>query len=93
MENWKKLEAELSKNPEFIREYELLGPQFELACQLIDARLRQGLTQAELARKVGSSQPAIARMESGSYNPSLKMLKRVAAATDSALVVRLEPTA
>ena len=50
------------------------------------ARLRAGLTQAELARRAGLSQPAVARLEDPDHNPTLDMLERVAAA----LGVRLE---
>ncbi len=56
------------------------------------ARLRRirGLTQAELARRVGTQQPAIARIEQG-HMPSLRTLLRIAEALDARLIIRLEP--
>ena len=83
------LEEQL-KNPEFKKAYDELAPEFELASQIIDARLKKGLSQAELAEKMGTRQSAIARLESVDYNPSIKMLKRVAKATETRLKVSLE---
>ena len=57
--------------------------------QLRWARKRAGLTQAELARRAGLSQPAVARLEDPDYNPTLDMLERVAAALGSRLEVAL----
>jgi transcriptional regulator with XRE-family HTH domain len=57
---------------------------------LIEARVRSGLTQEELADKMGTSQPTIARLESG-HKPSLKTLERVAQVTGSKLMIQLVP--
>jgi DNA-binding XRE family transcriptional regulator/predicted RNase H-like HicB family nuclease len=57
--------------------------------QLRWARKRAGLTQAELARRAGLSQPAVARLEDPDYNPTLDMLERVAAALGARLEVAL----
>ena len=71
------LKAEL-KDPKFLKEYEALEEEFEVAKQVIDLRLKKGLTQKELADKVNTSQSCIARLESGSYrNLSLSFLRRV----------------
>lgn len=71
------LKAEL-KNPEFRKEYDALEEEFEVAKQVIDLRLKRGLTQKELAKKVNTSQSCIARLESGTYhNLSLSFLRRV----------------
>ena len=53
------------------------------------ARKRAGMTQAELARRAGLSQPAVARLEDPDYNPTLDMLERVAAALGARLEVDL----
>ncbi|MEK9167699.1 MAG: helix-turn-helix transcriptional regulator [Patescibacteria group bacterium] len=93
MKNWTTYEEFLAKqlrDPEFKKAYDDLAPEFELASQIIDARLKKGLSQAELAEKMGTKQSAIARLESVDYNPSLKMLKRVAKATETRLKVSLE---
>lgn len=66
------------KNPKFRKEYEALEEEFEVAKQVIDLRLKQGLTQKALADKIHTSQSCIARLESGSYrNISLSFLRRV----------------
>lgn len=54
-------------------------------------RLQRGMTQAELARLVGTTQPGISRLESGAYNPSVALLRKVAAALGARLEVRLVP--
>jgi len=66
------------KNKEFKKEYDELEGEFLLAKQIIQLRLDASLTQKELAEKVGTSQSAIARLESGVYrNLSLSFLNRV----------------
>ena len=66
------------KDPEFRKEYEALEEEFEVARQVIDLRLKKGMTQKELAQKVNTSQSCIARLESGTYrNLSLSFLRRV----------------
>ena len=82
---------EWMKDPEFVREYEALEEEFALASQIIGARARAGLSQEELARRMGTSQSAIARLESGRFRPSTRTLERLAAATGSKLRIRLEP--
>jgi ribosome-binding protein aMBF1 (putative translation factor) len=62
---------------------------FELAERVRQARERLGITQAELASRIGSTQPAIARLEAGGSTPSLDTLRRIAAALDLELVVEL----
>jgi len=71
--------AEMLQDPEFRREYEALQPEYEIIRQLIGARTDQGLTQKELAQRIGIRQSNISRLESGNYNPSLAFLKKVAA--------------
>ncbi len=70
--------------------YQALAPEYDLAATLIAARSRAGLTQADLARRIGTSQSAIARLEGGRVRPSTRTLERIAAATGSRLKVTLE---
>jgi len=79
------------EDPAYRKEYEALGEEFALAAAVIEARSRAGLTQQQLARKMGTSQPVIARLESGRMPPSLRTLKRLAKATGSRLTIKLEP--
>jgi transcriptional regulator with XRE-family HTH domain len=89
------LTAKLMKNPEFAAEYERLGPEFELAEKLIRARKSAGLTQAELAERMHTTQSAIARMESGTLPARFDTLQRYAEATGNrleiAFVAKSEP--
>lgn len=90
MKHWHKVRTDLLEQPKIAVEHKALQPGFELASQIIAARLKQGLTQAELAAKIGTQQSAIARLESGTYNPSIQLLAKVAAATHSHLSVTLQ---
>jgi ribosome-binding protein aMBF1 (putative translation factor) len=62
---------------------------FELAERVRQARERMDITQAELAKRIGSTQPAIARLEAGGSTPSFDTLRRIAAALGLELVVEL----
>ncbi|MBF0462939.1 MAG: helix-turn-helix transcriptional regulator [Magnetococcales bacterium] len=78
------------KDPVFRKEYALLEPEFCLARQLIGARSHAGLSQQELASRMGTSQSAVARLESG-HKPSIKSLERYAEAVGMKLEIRLAP--
>jgi DNA-binding XRE family transcriptional regulator len=68
------------KNPAFRKEWEKTQKEFDLACQIIELRLKSGMTQKELAQKLKTSQPAIARLESGTYrNITLDFLRKIGA--------------
>lgn len=81
---------ELLKDPELKAEYDDIEEEFALASEIIQLRKEKNITQKELAEKIGTSQPAIARLESGSYNKvSLSFLRRVAEALDAKPEVHL----
>lgn len=84
------LKRKWMQDPAFKAEYDALEDEFALIRALIDARARAGLTQAELAERMGTTQSAIARMEGGRVNPSIAMLRRYAEATGTRLHVRLD---
>jgi len=86
---YESLKAKALANPEIRREYEALAPEFEIAAELTQARLRAGLSQTDLAKRMGTSQSAIARLESGRSLPSAKTLLRFAEATGSRIELRL----
>ncbi len=86
---YEEFKARLLANPEVKREYDALAPEFEISAELLRARLRAGLSQAELAARMSTSQSAIARLESGQALPSTKTLLRFAQATGSKIQVRL----
>jgi len=79
------------RQPKYRKAYEALEEEFVLASTVIDARSRAGLTQQELARKMGTTQPVVARLESGRVRPSMRTLERLARATRSRLVITFEP--
>lgn len=76
------LKADLMKNPKFRREYEALEPEFQIARQMIGARIRKKMSQEELAKKAGTGQAVISRLEGMNAAPSLSLLKRVANALE-----------
>ena len=69
------------QDPELKREYDSVEVEFALAREIVSLRQQRNLTQRELAEKAGTSQPAIARVESGNYrNLSLSFIRRLAEA-------------
>jgi ribosome-binding protein aMBF1 (putative translation factor) len=79
------------KEPKYRKAYEALEEEFVLASAVMDVRNRAGLTQAQLARKMGTTQPVVARLESGRTRPSMRTLDRLAEATGSRLRISFEP--
>lgn len=80
MDDMQKYLDEQLKNPEFKNEYDALEPEFALIRAILDARREKGITQKELSERTGIAQGDISKLENGSANPSVKTLKRVAAA-------------
>jgi len=89
MRNYKDFKAKLLRDKTIKKAYDELGPEFALVEMIIKERLKQGLTQKQLARKIGTKQPVISRLERGSYNPTIKFLHRVADALDAELRVSI----
>jgi DNA-binding XRE family transcriptional regulator len=83
--------AQEMKDPAFARKYEALGPEFEIISQLIALRNKRKLTQAQLAKRVGTKQPSIARLEKQAQAGNLAFLQRVASALGARIEVRLVP--
>lgn len=79
------------KNPKIKTEYDRLQPEFALIGALIEARKRKGLTQTQLAQKIGTKQSVISRLEIGQANPTLEFLKKLALALNSKLEIHLSP--
>ena len=92
MSTLKQLKKRWLHNPEFRRAYTSLKPEFAIARQLIAARSRAGLNQAEVARKMGTTQSTVARLESGKRLPSVGSLSRYAEAIGCKIQFRLFPT-
>jgi ribosome-binding protein aMBF1 (putative translation factor) len=79
------------KEPNYRREYDLLEEEFALAAAVAKARRRAGLSQAELARRMKTTQSTVARLESGRGRPSTRTLTRFAKATGHRLKISFEP--
>ena len=76
---FEKFKRELFKDPEIKKEYDRLEPEYKMIRMFIQKRIDKKMSQADLAKKVGTKQSAISRLESGDYNPSIAFLRRVAA--------------
>jgi transcriptional regulator with XRE-family HTH domain len=78
-------------DPVFQAAYDALEEEYTLTEALLQARPRARLSQAEVAAKMGTAQPAVARLESGRARPSLATLQRYGAATGHRLVIAFAP--
>jgi transcriptional regulator with XRE-family HTH domain len=91
----KQLVKKMLGNPTVKREYDALAEEFALFDALVAARARAGLSQADVARRMGTKVPAISRLESGGgvnkHSPSISTLRRYAKAVGCQLEVRLKP--
>ncbi len=81
------------ENPEFKKEYEALQPEMDVIRAIVDARVSQNLTQKELAERTGINQADISKLENGTRNPSLNLLKRLAEGMGMALKIEFVPKA
>lgn len=91
MSDLQELTDELMQDPEFVKEYEAIQPEVNITRAILDARINAGMTQMELSQKSGISQADISRLEKGTRNPSLNLLKRLAEAMDSTLKIEFIP--
>ena len=82
--SFKEFRDEQLQDPEVRREYEAAAQQFSLAAEVLQLRKERDLTQRQLAERMGTSQPAIARIESGNYhNVSMAFVRRLADALNA----------
>jgi ribosome-binding protein aMBF1 (putative translation factor) len=85
------LKARLLKDPEVRKEYDALEEEFALIAAVAKARARAGLSQAQLAKRMKTTQSTVARLESGRSLPSTRTLSRFAKATGHRLKISFEP--
>lgn len=78
MSSYKEYKEKALKNPEVKEEYDALEPEYDIIQAIIDARVKQNMTQKELSERTGITQADISRIENGTRNPSLNMVKRIA---------------
>lgn len=89
MKKLETLKKKMLADPAIRKAYDDLALEYETARELIKARSRAGLTQSDVAKRMGTTQSVIARMESGSTLPSMSSLVRYAKVTGSRTVVKL----
>ena len=87
-----KLRQNLLCDPEVKAEYDRLGPIFAVVDVMIAARRTAGLTQTQIAARMGTTQSVVARLENARHMPSFDMVARYAAAIDRRIEVRLMPS-
>ncbi len=83
------LKAKALRNTTVKAEYDTLTPEYTVIKSIIASRHKQGWSQGELAKRIGTKQPVISRLESGASNPTLELLQRVATALELKLEVSL----
>ena len=93
MSSYKEYKEKVLKNPENKAEYDALEAEYDIIQAMIDARNKQHITQKELAERTGITQADISRIENGTRNPSLAMVKRIAEGLGMRLKLEFVPTA
>ncbi|TXT23308.1 MAG: XRE family transcriptional regulator [Gallionellaceae bacterium] len=93
MKTLKTLKRELLADAETRAAYDEMADEFAIANELIAARTRAGLSQGEVAQRMGTTQSVVARLESGKRPPSMRTVQRFAQAVGGHLVLRIERAA
>ncbi|MBR6365834.1 MAG: helix-turn-helix transcriptional regulator [Lachnospiraceae bacterium] len=91
MSDLQKLTEELMCDPAFKTEYDAVQPEIEVTRALLNARIHAGLSQVQLSELSGISQADISRLEKGTRNPTIALLKRLADAMGMTLQIRFVP--
>ncbi len=91
MKTLKAFKEEQLRDPKFQKEYESIQPEMDVIRALIDARTSKQLTQKQLAEKTGIHQADISKLENGTRNPSINLLKRLAEGMDMVLKIEFVP--
>ncbi len=90
MSNYQDLKKRLLKNKGIKKEYDMLRPEYELLDKIIALRLKQKMTQKQLADKLDTKQSAVSRLEKGMINPTVDFLNKLAAAFGKKLTVEFK---
>ena len=91
MKSLKQYKEMQMENPEFVKEYESIQPEMDVIRAIIEARTSQNITQKELAERTGINQADISKLENGTRNPSVNLLKRLAEGMGMALKIEFVP--
>lgn len=79
------------RDEEFRKEYENMQPEFDIIRAIVNARTSKNLTQKELAERTGINQADISKLENGTRNPTVNLLKRLAEGMDMVLKIEFVP--
>lgn len=85
------IKAEILKDPEVLKEYDLLKPQYDIIRQYVALRNKRKISQSELAILIGTKQTAISRIENGYCNTTIATWQKIASALDADLTISLVP--
>ena len=91
MKSLKQYKEMQMENPEFVKEYESIQPEMDVIRAIIEARTSQNITQKELAERTGINQADISKLENGTRNPSVNLLKRLADGMGMGLKIEFVP--
>lgn len=91
MKNLNTFIEEQKNNPEFVKAYEEIQPELDVIRAIIDARTSRNLTQKQLAELTGIHQSDISKLENGTRNPTINLLKRLAEGMDMVLKIEFVP--
>ena len=92
MSEFKKFLGEQLKDSDFKKEWDDIQPEMDVIRTVMNARIEQGLTQKELADRIGMNQADISKLENGTRNPSLRLLKKLASGLGMQLSIQFTPT-
>lgn len=92
MSSYKDYKKKALQNDEVKAEYDALQPEYDIIQAMISARNEQHMTQKELSERTGITQADISRIENGTRNPSLSMVKRIAEGLDMKLKLEFVPS-
>lgn len=91
MKTFEEFFDEQMQDPEFVEEYEAIQPELNIIRAMIDARIANNLTQKQLAERTGINQADISKLENGTRNPTIGLLKRLAEGMDMVLKIEFVP--
>ncbi len=91
MKTLKQYKDEQMKDTAFAKEYEVVQPEMDVIRAIVEARTSQNITQKELAERTGINQADISKLENGTRNPSVNLLKRLADGMGMALKIEFVP--
>lgn len=91
MKTLQQVKAEQMQDPVFAKEYEAIQPEMDVIRAIVEARTSQNLTQKELAERTGINQADISKLENGTRNPSVNLLKRLAEGMGMTLKIEFVP--